>query len=256
MKKYFIFLVIAISLLACEKTNTVQIQYYKMLGRVNVELTRIHESGRILGKFFLNDYLDNIKVELINNDKVVERTYTIDDTTYNGLYVFNKIELGKPYKIKIYLNDELIKYSKEFIVDYSMLVDYNKDSLLEIFPEGNPVWLENGEYFITALQTDSFDIVFNYESDNMKIFPMPAIDVGMLDLFISKDSIKTKLEIFDIKNVNIATIINKVLLAGRYSMQFGSELKDGLYIIKMSVNDTLVDKVLFLKGKKGCPDIP
>ena len=168
MKKILSLLLTAIIFISCENTDEPEKDYYKMIGTVNVKLFRVHESGRILGKCLCGYYLSGIKVELINENEVVETTYTIADTLVDYFYKFEKIELDEKYKIRITLNDEMIEYTDKFIVTAEDIKEFPNDSVREGY-FSKLQWFKKGMYYIDMLfpgDSINFDQTY-YEGENI-----------------------------------------------------------------------------------------
>jgi hypothetical protein len=82
----------------------------------------------------------------------------------------------------------------------------------------------------------------------MQNYPNPFNPVTTINYQISKNGFVT-LKVYDLLGRELATLINKPLIPGRYSAKFnGNDFPSGIYLYKLSTgNFTSVKKLIVLK---------
>ncbi|MFC2131192.1 T9SS type A sorting domain-containing protein [Bacteroidota bacterium] len=252
MRKILSFLLTAIVIISCENTDEPEKDYYKIIGCVNIKLDRVHESGRILGSFSCGYYLAGIEVELIQNGEVVESTQTIEDTSSDMLYLFEKMELNKPYRVKIKLNDEMIEITDEFVIKAEDIKEFPNDSVGEA-NFSKPEWIKKDIYYIDMLWMSEKNISFDLYTDREKInvYPNPFQETGWLG-FSTESADNVEIDIYDIRLNKIMLFYRNSHEPGNYLINFGNEIYDGLYLIKL-ITGGKTYYCPFLKGQKGAP---
>ncbi|TAL69201.1 MAG: hypothetical protein EPN82_07830 [Bacteroidetes bacterium] len=249
MKKILPFLMVIFLFISCENTE-IQEQNNKLIGFVNVELLRIHESGVVLGKFYPNYYLSGVKVDLMKNGIIIKTAHTFPDTNSDNIYLFENIELNVPYRIRITLNEDFIDTTEEFTVTENDTI-FVTDTV-----EGKPDWMKNTKYYVAMLNEPEKNIVFDLltNQQNLNVIPIPFTKEGEIDFFVEKTS-NIEFEIFDIKKTFSKILYNKVFQSGKNMITFGEDLDDGLYFIRMKI-DNIFYYCPFIKGYKGTPKKP
>ena len=247
--KYILPFVLFILFISCDNTE-VQEQNNKLIGSVNVELNRIHETGVILGKFYASYYLSGIKVELMKDSNVIKTTYTKQDTNVDNIYMFENIELNVPYRIRITLNEDYIETTDEFIVTESDTV-YVTDTL-----KGKPDWLKNGKYYAAMLKEPEKNIVFDLYTDtqHFSVIPTPFTGTGEL-VYNIEDSTYVEIKLYWIDKLLSKVIYSDINKPGKYSRLFGDDINDGLYYLRMTAGNKTY-YCPFIKGYKGAPKKP
>jgi Secretion system C-terminal sorting domain len=113
---------------------------------------------------------------------------------------------------------------------------------LNWYPELKAKW-ENGEIVAVNENTESaLPSKFSLEQN----YPNPFNPSTKIVYNIPNES-KVKLEIFNILGEQVATLVNEVKPAGKYTIDFNaSELSSGVYIYKLSTGDQLFSKKMIL----------
>ena len=255
MRALVCFLLLAFFVTSCENTEEPKV-YYKMIGAINFELLRMQESGRVLGEFLCGYYLSGIKVELLSGGKVVETTYTKADTSSDRFYLLEKIELGKIYKVRITLNDEMVDSSEIFTVQENDIIEFPNDSASKAVFD-NISWFKKGKYYIDMVWKTIDNATFDLYTDTEQfiIYPNPVLDYGQNEFSINQSGL-VKIDLINIKKETLKIILSDTLSAGTYKHQInGDSIADGLYILRlMKQGQTLYCP--FLKGRKGAPPAP
>ncbi|MBI5326458.1 MAG: hypothetical protein HZB41_14495 [Ignavibacteriae bacterium] len=247
--KYILPILFVIFFISCENTQ-VQEPNNKLIGSVNVELLRAHESGVILGKFYPSYYLSGVKVDLMKNGNVIKTTYTVVDTNVDNIYMFENIELNVPYRIRITLNEDFIDTTDEFIVTDSNVI-YVTDTDI-----GKPGWLKNGKYYAAMLNEPEKNIVFDLYTDIQHFFAIPSPFTDTAELIYNiEESSYVEIKLYWIDKHLSKVIYSETLQPGKYSLKFGDGINDGLYYLSLKEGGkTYICP--FLKGNKGAPKKP
>jgi hypothetical protein len=256
MRKILLAILLSVVFYSCENTEEPQTDYYKMIGSVDFKLQRVLESGRVLGTFNCSYYLANTKVELLYNEKIVETTYTIPDTTIDILFLLEKLELNTQYKIRVELNSEMSVTSDEFMITEDE-IRYLPDSLTSELTEQFS-WFKPGKYYWDYNFNKEKNLTFDLYTDTEKlvVYPNPVLNMGIIEIMVeSEDTVS--LDLLDLKLNNKVTFYNNEILSpGNHSFAFNTEdIENGLYIIRFSVGG-MVYYCPVLIGLKGAPAQP
>lgn len=253
MKKLISFLLTICFLIACESTEEPKKDTaFQLIGKVYFQLFNISETGQTLGEFYCGYYLSGTKIQLIQNNQIIETTYPVKDSICDAIYILNKVEYNKPYKIAITLNDEISDTTEEFTITKNDIkyipYDSQTQEMINQFP-----WLEKGYYYPEFLNDSPKNIKFNLYTDTqiLNVAPNPVTSNAIIEFSISQESsIEVNINKID-KSFNIIAQ-RGFTTPGKYSIQFGDNLDNGLYFIKL-IGSGQTYYCPFLKGNKGGP---
>ncbi|MFH1050943.1 MAG: hypothetical protein V1779_08475 [bacterium] len=257
MKTQNIFLLLILLLIvSCESTQEPKKDIeFQLIGSVNFRLIRKSAIGMTLGEFNCSYYLSGTKIELLSNDEVVGTTYTVADTTCDIFYVFKDVEYNKPYKIRMTLNDEMVEYSSEFTIKKEDVKMFPYDSLTQLLKEQHS-WIQEGYYYTNLLLNKEGNVNFDlYANDSLlDIYPNPITSTGEISFPITNEA-SVEVSIHSIDKTYFYLLLRDNLKPGFHSLQFGDNLEDGLYFVKI-IAGVQVYNCPFLKGRKGAPEMP
>ena len=253
MKKVISFLLLFLFAISCETTQEPKKEtQFKLIGSINFTLNRIAANGQFTGSFNCGYYLSKSKIELLSNNNVIETVYPKNDTLCDAIYVLENVEFNTPYKIRITLNDEFTDSTEEFSIGKTDVKHFPYDSATTDLT-GKLSWFEEGDYYSDLLFDSGNNISFNlYTNDSiLNVFPNPIISEGDLEYFLANEE-NVEISVNNIDKSFYYIEYRGMTLPGRYNIQFGDDLADGLYFVKMiCVGKTLYCP--FLKGRKGAP---
>jgi hypothetical protein len=236
MKKILLYLMVAFALVSC--SDEPQKEYVKLLGTVNLRMTKVYEDGRITGQFYVISYLSETKIELLADGIVVETTKPKQDSAMDIFYLLTQVEKNKEYQLRISLNDSMVELSKPFVVHDTDLKFYSA----ELFRDDNgywPGWIESGYYYHLSLMERVSDIMFIIEDSThkAKLIPNPAFSVFQFEFDLTKES-NVSVDVLDILLKPVKKLMeNRTLKAGTYTITDQNILPDGLYLIRLKVNN-------------------
>jgi hypothetical protein len=253
MKKLISILITICVLISCESTEEPKKDLtFQLIGKVYLQLFKISDNGQTLGEFYCGYYLSSAKIQLIQNNQVIETTFPVKDSICDAIYILKKVEYNKPYKIAITLNDEISDTTEEFTITKNDVKYFPYDSLTQSMINQFP-WLEKGNYFTEFLNDSPKNIIFNLYSDRtmLNVFPNPVINYGNIEFTINQESsIEVNINKID-KSFNIIAH-RGFTTPGKLSIQFGDNLDNGLYFVKL-IGSGQTFYCPFLKGSKGSP---
>ncbi|MCZ7602756.1 MAG: T9SS type A sorting domain-containing protein [Melioribacteraceae bacterium] len=122
-----------------------------------------------------------------------------------------------------------------------------KETFLKFLVSGNNEKISEIEIKITVLPPDNFELFQNYPNPfnpTTKIkFTIPNVETP------NRESLQTKLIVYDILGREIKSLINKTMLPGKYDIEFhGSELSSGIYFYVLETGtERLKRKMILLK---------
>jgi|GEM_PF-4834699 len=255
MKNFFAFLLFAIFFFSCESTQEPKKEIeFQLIGTVNFCLKNYTSYSQLTGEFNCGFYLSGIKIELISNGQVIETTYPVSDSSCDMFYLLKEVEFGKPYIIRMTINDEMIDSTDEFTILEKDVKNSANDTTLAKLSESLS-WFEDGNYYSDfVFNTEKFKFDYYTHPELLNVFPNPIITSGNIEYYINTpSSIEININNID-KSFNIIAFRGFVE-QGKYILQFGDSLEDGLYFVKMIGGGQTV-YCPFLKGKKGAPPMP
>lgn len=253
MKKFIIFLMAIFFLISCESTETPKKDLsFQLIGKVNFQLFKIFSTGQIGGQFYCGYYLSSAKIDLVYNNQVIETTYPVKDEICDAIYILKKVEYNKPYRICITLNDEISDTTDEFTITKNDVKFFSSDSLSQALMNQFP-WFKEGNYYTEFINDSPQNIKFNLYTDMniLNVFPNPITSNGEIEFTIQQESsIEVNINKID---KSFSVIAQRGFTSpGKYFIQFGENLEDGLYFVKL-IGSGQTYYCPFLKGTKGAP---
>ncbi len=252
MKKIMTLFLVTLLCFSCTEPTKDDDPYHKLIGMVNLKLERTAADGTYLNDITVDYYLEGTKVELINNGNIVETTYTKPDYFMDAMFILEKAESGKLYKLRISINEVHTIESDTFIIEDSDIVFLDR-KLIKLLTGRDNIsgWFNEGNYFADFLSTkqDETTIFINSNNAYLSSYPNPFSNKSYAEYSILKSS-DIKLDILDIKLNHIKNLMDKALNSGHYTLTFGEDLDDGLYILRLKHPD-YTNYHAILKGDKG-----
>jgi len=135
----------------------------------------------------------------------------------------------------------------------------NASTLTEVKPDKSVVYtlsLPFGQYSYRSVRYNTNDVISHTLSDNnvvkdynlMQNYPNPFNPTTTINFALPKTGLVT-LKVYNLIGQEVATLVNEVKNAGRYSVDFdASDLSSGIYFYRVSVNDfNDVKKMILVK---------
>ena len=114
------------------------------------------------------------------------------------------------------------------------------DRVVFFFDQGLVNWdtyyIDDVGLSAAPVSTDNMDLNLGFD-----VYPNPLTNSSTVNFNIVNNSF-VNIEIVDVKGKIISTLVNKYLEPNSYSVDMSSDLPNGIYLLKASVNESVITK--------------
>ena len=183
---------------------------------------------------------NNVSVKQVSVEDTLI-TFDVTDTLDNSIYNY-------PVTIRRILPQEwssaIVSQNGKEISSKIVIVNEKDYIMFDVVPDSGTIQMTKVNVIDVSKRSES-EMLSPYLMQN---YPNPFNPVTTINYQISKNGFVT-LKVYDLLGRELATLINKPLIPGRYSAKFnGNDFPSGIYLYKLSTgNFTSVKKLIVLK---------